>query len=70
MKIENKETDYSLVICLDLRNTVSVLSAPQEECRGREGASRREGLLPEPRSPETHEEEEEEGIPESLRGRL
>lgn len=57
-------------MCLDLRNTVSVLSAPQEECRGREGASRREGLLPESRSPETHEEEEEEGISESLRGRL
>lgn len=61
-----KPTDATVSCVLDLMNSVSVLPAPQEECRGGEGASRREDLLPKPRSPETHEEEEEEGIPESL----
>lgn len=42
------------------------LAPPQEDCWCREGASRWEGLLPQPRPPEAHEEEEEEGVPESV----
>lgn len=46
------------------------LGVLKEEHQLGEGTSRREGLLPQPGPPETYEEEEEEGVPESLRGRL
>lgn len=51
-------------------DVVGLFSAPQEKLCGGEGASRRKGLIPQSRSPETHEEEEEEGVPESIGGRL
>lgn len=52
------------------KDVLGLCFAPQEKLCGGEGASGRKGVLPQSRLPETHEEEEEEGVPESIGGRL